>query len=291
MPALVTELVNAAIDQNTSVADLLRRALVAARRLGVPELTDWISAELNGYHTNELPEYRLLRGTPICEGELGGWMPLEVRDPEMYEKMTQARIATSIPELEQLAADRGSSLVVFYPQKIELRLMAAMKPRTRPAIQVAATQVLGVISLVRDRILQWALDLEGSGVLGEGMSFTQEERQIVAQQHYHFGDVSGSQIQIGSAGANQHQQVIGGDLEALNSLIAILHEAIEQGQLNADALAELQAEVKTLEAQASSPKPKWPIIKATALSIKTVLEGAAGNVLASKALPLLAALI
>ena len=52
-----------------------------------------------------------------------------------------------------------------------------------------------------------------------------------------------------------------------------------------DAADELRADIATLKAQAESPKPKWEIIKATARSIKTVAEGAAGNVLASLAQP------
>ena len=50
MPALVPELVNAAMEPSTSPSDLLRRALVVARRLGVSELTDWISCRIPSDH-------------------------------------------------------------------------------------------------------------------------------------------------------------------------------------------------------------------------------------------------
>ena len=61
MPALVPELVDMASTPAVSTADLLRRALVVARRLAVPELVDWINSELNGY-SGEVPDYRKLRG-------------------------------------------------------------------------------------------------------------------------------------------------------------------------------------------------------------------------------------
>jgi len=55
---------------------------------------------------------------------------------------------------------------------------------------------------------------------------------------------------------------------------------------------EPQAKLATLQAQAVSPKPKWAIIKATAVSIKTILENAAGrSVLATQALPYLTMLL
>ena len=49
MPAIVPELVTMASDPAVSAGDLLRRALVVAKRLAVPELVEWINAELNGY--------------------------------------------------------------------------------------------------------------------------------------------------------------------------------------------------------------------------------------------------
>jgi hypothetical protein len=113
----------------------------------------------------------------------------------------------------------------------------------------------------------------------------------VQEQHYHFGDVSGSQIQIGSNGSNQTQTQTGGDTAALSALIDVLREVIQQGSLEVEAREELQAELATLQAQAASPKPKWAIIKATVGSIKAVLENAAGGVLSAKALPYLTALL
>lgn len=62
MPALVPELVDMASTPAVSTADLLRRALVVARRLAVPEFVDWINSELNGYGAVEVPDYRTIEG-------------------------------------------------------------------------------------------------------------------------------------------------------------------------------------------------------------------------------------
>lgn len=130
-----------------------------------------------------------------------------------------------------------------------------------------------------------------SRVLREDMTFTQQEKQTVQQQHYHFGNVSGSQIQIGSNSSNQTQTQTGGDMVALSALIELLRDAIQQGHIETEVRDELQAELATLQAQAGSPKPKWAIIKATAGSIKAILENGAGSVLAAQALPYLTALL
>ncbi|MDH0343425.1 hypothetical protein [Chromobacterium haemolyticum] len=83
--------------------------------------------------------------------------------------------------------------------------------------------------------------------------------------------------------------VVGGqeDNEALTALIDVMRSALERGEVLGETADELKAELTTLQAQASSPKPKWQVIKATAGSIKAVLENAAGSMLATQALPYL----
>lgn len=111
------------------------------------------------------------------------------------------------------------------------------------------------------------------------------------QIHNHFGNVSGSQIQISSSGSTQTQAhtTTSTDLEDLQGLIEALATAL--GTMQGDTADELRAELATLKAQAASPKPKWEIIKATARSIKTVAEGAAGNIMGELAKPHFATLL
>lgn len=292
MPALVTELVNAAIDTTVSSADLLRRALVATRRLGVPELIDWISSELNGYYSGEVPDYRRVQGQLMAENPIHGPIPF-FAPPKMAEMLSDFEVRQSVPELTQLAQST-TGIYSHFPVNVEHTLMQMMRETSgvmmRPALRFSTVQVQGIIEKVRSRVLEWALDLETKGVLGEGMTFSQEEKQIVQQQHYHFGDVSGSQIQIGSNGSNQTQKQAGSDMTALLALIELLNDAIQQEHVAGEVRDELHAELATLQAQAASPKPKWAVIKATVGSIKAVLENAAGGVIATQALPLLTAL-
>lgn len=160
----------------------------------------------------------------------------------------------------------------------------------RPKLVFSKPQVQGIVEVVRNRILEWALDLEGRGIKGEGMTFTPQEKLAVQQIHNHFGDVSGSQIQISSNGSTQTQaNTTGADIEGLKGLIGALSAALDGVQ--GDAADELRAELATLKAQADSPKPKWEIIKATARSIKTVAEGAAGGLIAGLAQPHMATLL
>lgn len=290
MSALVPELVNMASDPGVSTTDLLRRALVVARRLAVPELVEWITSELNGY-AGEVPDYRKISGQLCAEDPYRGTVPFIV-PPDLAEAARRFRLHQSVPELIQLA-QTGPTLVRYFRDDVQRTLMQMMDEgsgfSSRPLIKFSSVQVTGVIERVRSRVLDWALDLEGRGIIGEGMSFTPQEKQAVQEQHYHISNVSGSQIQISSNGSTQTQANTGTDIEALKGLVQALGAALADAK--GDTADELRADLATLKAQADSPKPKWEIIKATARSIKTVAEGAAGNILASLAQPHMAILM
>jgi len=94
-----------------------------------------------------------------------------------------------------------------------------------------------------------------------------------------------------SPGGQQQQTVTSTQKEAaLEALLPWLAQVIAQGQLQQEACAELQAELDTLKAQAASPNPKWPVIGAVAGSVRAILEGAGGGVLAAQAMGWLATL-
>ena len=293
MPALVPELVIMASNPSVPTDDLLRRALVVAKRLNVGELVSWIDAELNGYKIDqEVPDYRTVRGLLRAIDLFSGRsIPLEVNSAKLAHTLSTMPLRQSITELEHLAAS-PSGVKINYGHEWHQALTEHLEDDLSPYVSVSSAQLLAVISSARNRILDWGLDLEGRGILGESMSFTQQEKQAVQEQHYHFGNVSGSQIQISSNGSTQTQaNTTGTDLEALRGLVEALGTALDRGTVQGDAADELRAELATLKAQAASPKPKWEIIKATARTIKTVAEGAAGNILGELAKPHVATLL
>ena len=278
-----------ATDPTVSTADLLRRALVVATRLGVPELIEWFTSELEGYPGRDVPDYRIIKARPEIFNPYRGYQPMIFEDAKWTDAVSTTRIRQSIPELEILAQSK-MGLRMPFTADIERNLMNGMDVPLTPSLGIGTVQVHGIVQKVRDRILKWALALEAQGILGEGMTFTQQEKQAVQQTHNHFGDVSGSQIQISSNGSNQTQaSTTGTNLNALKGLIEALGAALEGSQ--GDAADELRAELATLKAQSESPKPKWEIIKATARSIKTVAEAATGGILAGLAQPHIATLL
>jgi hypothetical protein len=64
MQSLLLQLQGECLDSSVSIPDVLRKALVVARKLGVKDFQTWIEKALNGYpvRTNQW------RGTPINAG-------------------------------------------------------------------------------------------------------------------------------------------------------------------------------------------------------------------------------
>jgi len=288
MPALVLELVQMATNPAISPTMLLRNALVVARRLDAPELIGWINAELNGYGAEiELPSYRKIQGQLKAQNPYNGDIPLFM-DSKWAAALKVVNVNQGIPELIQLS-DSSKSPCQYFPPEIEKELMDGMDLPMRPFVSISYVQIHAIVEKVQSRILEWALDLESKGVLGEGLTFSLQEKQTVQSQHYHFGDVSSSQIQISSPHGSQTQSH--GDASALLALIAVLQDTIASQSIPKELSAELQAEIDTLKAQSTSPKPKWRVIRETVLSIKSILENAAGGIAATQALPYIAALL
>ena len=80
MTSLVTELQREALDKSVPAGDLLRKALVVARKLKIEDIQPWLKSELNGYsNSEEGPKYRWVTG------EIKAFNPLSI--PSYFHKM------------------------------------------------------------------------------------------------------------------------------------------------------------------------------------------------------------
>lgn len=286
MSGLVLELQQDALNKDVNVSDLLRKALVVSKKLGVTQIEEWLNKELNGYGMkDDIPQYREIRGAIKVWNPYHGWQPLNFGDPKMAETLSKRKIMQPVGELDSLGAGKGKgALQVPFPQETVNTLMRAMEIPLQPSLHVAPSEVVGILEAVRNNILDWALELEQKGILGEGMSFTKQEKQTASQITYqvtnNIGSMQNSQLQQGSPGASQ-SLAVQNDLVGLSALIGQIKKSIGELKLSEPNAKELLAEISTIESQASSSRPKTTIISESLKTIRTILENAAGNVLAS----------
>lgn len=295
MTSLVTELQREALDRSVPAADLLRKALVAARKLKIEGIQSWLKSELNGYsEPDEIPEYRWVNGEiKVFNPHNGMWIPIMLSESmrEEHRYLTNRPCRQSVAELEDLLANKSGVLGMSYPFELTARLTRRIDLDSPPMLIVPAAKLRGILDATRTAVLEWSLQLEEQGVTGEGFTFSKEEQTAASGVVFNIGTMSHSQIQGGTRNSTQALEVSGIDLDEMRSLVKDLHASLSSLKLKPSEQDELTQEIATIEAQLSSPKPKPAILRESSRSIRNILEGATGSALATEILTRLGTLI
>jgi hypothetical protein len=299
MGPIVLELQKEALDREIAVSDLLRKAMVVARKLKIREFETWIGNELAGYSgdAREVPEYRRLTGQVKVFNRFQGWMPMTFEDPEHAQICSTRLCGQSAAELESLLGGKKSSMLMMpFPPEMEKNLMESMHPiALQPLLHVPASAIVGILDTVRNTVLNWALRLEEDGILGEGLAFSAGEQARASESKYHvtnfYGAVTNSQVAPGASAPSQIVVTSSINLDDVKALVAKVKRAASEIDLAPEQRNELSAELTTIDTQVASPKPKTGIIKQSLSSVRTILEGAGGNVVATLLVELAKALM
>jgi hypothetical protein len=210
MKSLVLELQREAMNPNSRLSDVLRKALVVATKLKIDQFKAWIESEMKGYDkTDEIPSYRKVKGSVKAWNPYHGWIPVIMEDPKVYDFISKRSIGQPISEIETLAFQKneGGILQVPLPHDWIMKLFSKSEEFRLgmvPTLIVDRSQLIGILDAVRNEILNWSLELESQGILGDGMSFSSEEISKAGSVIYNIksfqgilGDVSSTNVQIG----------------------------------------------------------------------------------------------
>ncbi len=287
MSSVIVELQKDVLDRSLPLSDLLRKALIIARKLNIKEFETWTSSELNGYGDGqEIPKYRTIHGEIKGHNPYHGWQPVIFPDTTIAEKLSTRPCNQTIAEMESLIKKdkNGASLYMPFSKYMEKKFMDALEIPVEVTLVVPMTEVIRILDVVRTILLNWSLKLEEDGVKGEGLTFTTQEKQAAEKQSYNinnfYGPVNSPQIQQQTNHSIQISNYSNGDVEEINTFIKKLQSEVTNLTLQQDKVAELRSEIDTVESQTRSPKPKQGIIKQGLSSIRTILEGAGGHIAA-----------
>jgi hypothetical protein len=281
MAGLVLELQRDALDPAVPVDDLLRKAFVVSRKLGLTEMQEWIESELRGYSTVEVPDYRKIYGELKFWNPFNGWIPGFIPDQNLADAIRQRSNLQSVGELSDLLRNDSPTLMVKFSAEQQTQIMRMFNEDLEPVLHLPRQAVVKILDSVRNMVLEWSLDLEAQNILGSGLTFSTEEKQVASQIHYNtvnnIGSMTGSQLQQHSSGQQNMRVDTGGIKSLADAIDAVLNDL----KLSNDSKRELQAEIATLRVQIDSPNPKPGIVHSCLTSIKEILQGAAGNIVAS----------
>lgn len=281
MSSIVIDIQKDIIDSSKSVSDILRQSFILARKLKILDFEKWIGNELNGYKDAEIPEYRHVRGTIKGWNPYNGWIPVIIQDQNLQKQMTNTIIAQSIPELEDLVSDPKGQLHAQLPDSFG----DLTGHYTRYIEEIGKSSVRGIIEKVKNIIMEWILKLEEDGILGADMSFTEEEMKIADKNNYtvnnFFGDISGSQIQQNSNHSSQFIQNDDINHDLLSEIVSLLIENRSALIEKVSSPDQFTREIERIEKEAKQKKPSKKILDESMKSIRSLLEGITGNIIAA----------
>jgi hypothetical protein len=276
--SLIDELQLDAANPQLTVSALLRKALLVAAKLEVNVVPDWINNELSGYEDDSnLPSYRLLHGRVMAKNPMRGWIPVRLPTNEFQAKVSEQKLLNPVSQLEKLVEVEGGTLQCSYPPEAEAVLCEMFKLKVEYACILERAHIVGIFEEVRTRILRWAIELDKTGIRGEGLSFSAQEKQKARSMVFNAGN---GHITIGvAADIANHPIVASGSGARVN----VRSDDASTNLIGSDA-ARLAQELSTLREQllgkASSPE-HYAAIGAIASAEMATTEGKTGE--ASKA--------
>lgn len=154
----------------------------------------------------------------------------------------------------------------------------------RYALHISTASVMDIIEKVKNTILEWTLKLEEEGVLGEGMRFSDKEKQTAMALPQTVNNYYGATNVINAP--SKGMQIVSGNehvtfsYDQARAAISEIEAAISQEQLkreDKDAALEMLTEIRGKITQEKKPG----VIKALLVGLKDFLMNAGSSLAAA----------
>lgn len=218
-----------ASDPTSDIVAVLMKAKMIAFKLDLTDITEWIELELSGYPTRaSAPEYRTGQGRLKARNPFNGWIPVDFGNAErdIVVKFTTFMLLEPVSSLKRVM-DRDLGTLRL-PVPFEMVRMLNSNPNDGREVCwfFSAGIIDHVFTTIRKKILEWSLELEKKGILGEGLIFSSREKEEAQNVTINntinnnnglavIGDVRNDKGVVGGTVSNVQQQNITGDFSAL----------------------------------------------------------------------------
>ena len=178
MDSLVLELQRDVLDRSIHLPDLLRKALLVSRKLKIKDIEEWLNDELNGYETRSVPSYRIITGELKGFNSYRGWIPVDMGG-ELHASMCEHPARDSVSQIVDLVErTETGTVIVKFPADLNTAFRKLMRADFEPALHVPVHKLVRILDVTKTKIMDFALDLEARGILGEGIRFSKAEEQL-----------------------------------------------------------------------------------------------------------------
>jgi hypothetical protein len=283
MASLVEQLQAEAMDLSVPVVTLLLKTKALATKLDLQELLEWANREISGYaQTDDIPPYRMVQGEYKAWNPYHGWQPILF--PKSVKIPATRGVTSAIGEIEGYSPVKGEGVAVSIRPEEKAHLVAALQFPTDVVWLANSANVQDIPGKVRNLILEWSLKLEKLGIKGEGLTFSPVEKTKAESSSITIGSIHNFAGNIGQdAGQSSIQATQAStsflDLDTIRALAAQINE--HANELPTQSSSVVRHELQDLDKELRSSEPNQSKVRAALASIKSALEGAAGNLIAS----------
>lgn len=293
MGSLISEIIKEAVDSDSSVTFLLQKAYVVAKKLQLTNFEQWLKLELDGYYNDQdkIPDYRKVQCTLMGYNQHRGWEevvfyndnPTECQCSNENPSIVNLHYPISTFDLQDQKA--GGKFMLSISPESQANLNEASNYDTAYAYQLGYPSAQSILSRVRIAVLDWALELEKQGILGEDMSFNDYEKQKAASSttinNFFSGDVNNSQIQQNSNHSSQTIILEQNDIDSIKQLVSLLNDSIPDLPVEKDNIDCISEQLKVISKEMRAKEPKKSIISKCFSTVKNILVNVPTNLLVS----------
>ncbi|MGY3036329.1 hypothetical protein ACVIIV_005499 [Bradyrhizobium sp. USDA 4354] len=285
MASIVESLQSDALKPEISVSNLLRSVKLIAAKLKLGQIEDWVEKELSGYGDEPIPSYRTVKGLPRAHNPYRGWIPIVMEDPKMMEAISSREIGQKISELEDLLTDKSeTTLQIPFSADIIAQLnRGANVQLPKMSLLVGRSTVVGIVDAVRNKILDWAIELEKSGIMGSEASFSSDEQARAQQPNVtmHIGSIGNFVGNLGVGNSSGDIAVGAIDSKQVSDLVAQIkkheNDLVEVGA-SSQALKDVLAR---LDEALNEQQPRQGVLRSLLQDLRAIVASSAGNLVSS----------
>lgn len=277
MSSLIRDLENDILE-NKDILSILRKALIISKRLKLEEFEEWINSERLGYNDKtNLPDYRII-DCELIEDKIQGTLtlaaisrnvPVKI-EPQLDELARKLYLDYSISEIYNLCKTYDDQIRFNAPPVISEILE---NPYVYRACHVY--QLENIIQQVKDKLLDWCLDLEKQGIFGEDFSFTDDEKNNAKNITFNIS-AKNSQVQIGE----NNLQINNKNIQIVSEKLNEIKNVLNQYDIDASEKNEILSKIDIVEEEFQKENSDFDLIKNTINSIKKIGENVLAGVTA-----------
>lgn len=284
MNSLVLDLQQEVLKSDCDVLHALRKAHLIAVKLHLIEFDSWIQSELNGYEINQdmIPEYRQITGQLKAWNPYHGWVPVIMQDSKLEEILCHRKMEESIGEIIELYNKSKGNIVMTFSADVAAKLDSWSDApfNTNYSLHVSRHLLKSIVDKVINCLMEWTLKLEEKGIVGEDMTFNENEsttaKEIPQQVNYYYGpvvhgNISSSQIVSGNNNSANYNAT------AIADVIKEIRESLNQEKIEVDdriSAFELLDEIS----EKLDQNKKTNIIKSALIGLKDFVSATGANV-------------